>query len=127
MSRPTGSHRNGTPFGRRTAEPFRPRELVDALLICPAGRARDTYAELLTAEGYRVRTVDSIPLAEASMRRQPAEIVFMPSADTQASSRSWRRALDESPIPIVLLGAGWTDRVRAAAPYAPRSTRLATL
>lgn len=104
-------------------------EVVDALLICADGHTRVTYAAVLSAEGYhRLRTVDSVSLAETSLRHRPAEIAFMPSVDAHASTLTWRERLERLAIPIVLLGEGWTDRVRAASRYAPPlSTRLATL
>lgn len=106
----------------------RPADAVDALLICPDARARAGYAEVLASEGYRVRMVDSLPLAELSLRHQPAAIAFMPSVDARASTQSWRERLERLAIPIVLLGDGWTERVRTGSRYSrPLSTRLATL
>jgi hypothetical protein len=127
MKRPTGSDHDGEKPGPRPATATRQADVVDALLICPRGHTRDTYAQLLAAEGYRLRTVDSIPLAELSLRRQHADIGFMPSAEAQASTRSWRRRVEDLAIPIVVLGDGWTERVHAASRYAPLTRRLATL
>lgn len=107
---------------KHAASPELP-EAVDALLICPDGRTRATYAAVLSAEGYRLRTVESIPLAEMSLRQQPAEIAFMPSIDAHASTPMGRERLERLAIPIVLLGDGWTERVRAGSRYAPRSGR----
>lgn len=106
----------------RGASPTLP-EVVDALLICPDGRTRATYAAVLSAEGYRLRTVESVPLAEMSLRNQPAEIAFMPSVDAHASTQMGRERLERLAIPIVLLGDGWTERVRAGSRSAPRSGR----
>ena len=89
-------------------------DLVDALLICEPGQARGGYATLLAAEGYRVRIVDTIATAALSLRSRRADIGFIPSAEAQMSAGPWRRRVEALAIPLVVLGDGWTQRVRAA-------------
>ena len=89
-------------------------DIVDALLICEPGQARGGYAALLTAEGYRVRIVDSIATAMLSLRSRRADIGFIPFAEARMSAGSWRRRVEALAIPLVVLGEGWTQRVRAA-------------
>lgn len=89
-------------------------DLVDALLICEPGQARGGYAAMLTAEGYRVRIVDSIATAALSLRSRRADIGFMPSAEARMSAGLWQRPVEALAIPLVVLGDGWTQRVRAA-------------